>query len=295
MGELEPCRDEYRDRNVRLAVMDRQGLDGAFFFPTLGVGIEEFMRDDPEACAVAFHSFNQWLFDDWGFGADGRIFGVPYIPLGVPDRAVEMLQWALDHGAKAFNMRAAPVATFRGETHSPADPRLDRFWGLVNESGILCAIHSGDSGYLKYANDWEPQTHFEAFRQNPFAALFMADRSSMDVCAALISHRLFESGSMWVPELFRRFKKVFSQNPKAFAEDPRLTFQRHIYVSPFFEDDIPGLVELIGTDHVLFGSDYPHVEGLAEPTDYVFDLKGLDDLQIRMIMRDNFRNLLGLA
>ena len=33
--------------------------------------------------------------------------------------------------------------------------------------------------------------------------------------------------------------------------------------------------ELIGVEHVLFGSDYPHPEGLADPVSYVDELKGL--------------------
>jgi hypothetical protein len=47
-GELEPIRPEYRDRDARLATMDRQGVAATLLFPTLGVGIEEALRDDPE-------------------------------------------------------------------------------------------------------------------------------------------------------------------------------------------------------------------------------------------------------
>ena len=48
-GELEPMRPEYRDREVRLKVMDEQGLAGTLLFPTLGVGIEDALKHDPEA------------------------------------------------------------------------------------------------------------------------------------------------------------------------------------------------------------------------------------------------------
>ena len=44
-GELEPIRPEYRDRDARLAVMDAQGIDGCFLFPTLGVGMEEALAN----------------------------------------------------------------------------------------------------------------------------------------------------------------------------------------------------------------------------------------------------------
>jgi predicted TIM-barrel fold metal-dependent hydrolase len=45
----------------------------------------------------------------------------------------------------------------------------------------------------------------------------------------------------------------------------------------------------------MFGSDYPHPEGVAEPVDYAKRLEGLSDEQIRMIMRDNAAKLYGIA
>ena len=38
---------------------------------------------------------------------------------------------------------------------------------------------------------------------------------------------------------------------------------------------------------MLFGSDFPHAEGLAEPTDFVYDLKGWSDDDVRLVMREN--------
>ena len=52
-----------------------------------------------------------------------------------------------------------------------------------------------------------------------------------------------------------------------------------------------GLADVLGADHVLFGSDWPHAEGLAEPTDFVDDLDGFSDDEIRAIMRDNALSL----
>src|SRR6478735_2266193 len=66
-GELEPIRPEYRDRDMRLKVMDEQQVSGTLLFPTLGVGVEDALRDDPDAAAKAFHAFNAWLGEDWGY------------------------------------------------------------------------------------------------------------------------------------------------------------------------------------------------------------------------------------
>jgi hypothetical protein len=90
-GELEPIRPEYRDPAARLDVMDQQGLAGTLLFPTLGVGIEDALKDDPEACAKVFHAFNLWLDDDWGFRYKDRIFAVPYVSLLDPSAAAAEL------------------------------------------------------------------------------------------------------------------------------------------------------------------------------------------------------------
>ena len=83
-----------------------------------------------------------------------------------------------------------------------------------------------------------------------------------------------ETGSSWVGPLLSRFKKAYGQMPFAFQQDPVEAFRKHVWVSPYYEDDLPKLRDLIGADHVLFGSDFPHAEGLAEPTEFVNDLEG---------------------
>jgi predicted TIM-barrel fold metal-dependent hydrolase len=45
---------------------------------------------------------------------------------------------------------------------------------------------------------------------------------------------------------------------------------------------------------VLFGSDYPHPEGLADPVSYVDELAGLSDEKIRKIMGGNLAKLMNV-
>jgi predicted TIM-barrel fold metal-dependent hydrolase len=62
-------------------------------------------------------------------------------------------------------------------------------------------------------------------------------------------------------------------------------------VAPFPEEDVEHLVGLLGADRVLFGSDWPHPEGVAEPGDFRTFVAGLPDAEQRMIMRDNALSL----
>ena len=84
--------------------------------------------------------------------------------------------------------------------------------------------------------------------------------------------------------------------PQMFEEDPVEAFKRNVYVNPFHEDDIASLIDVMGIDHILFGSDYPHPEGLAEPCSYVDHLpEGLSDDDVAKIMGGNLGQLMGIT
>jgi predicted TIM-barrel fold metal-dependent hydrolase len=55
------------------------------------------------------------------------------------------------------------------------------------------------------------------------------------------------------------------------------------------------LRDTLGIDRLLFGSDFPHAEGLPEPAMYVKDIPTFTPEETRKVMRDNVRDLLGLA
>jgi predicted TIM-barrel fold metal-dependent hydrolase len=83
--------------------------------------------------------------------------------------------------------------------------------------------------------------------------------------------------------------------PQEFPEHPVTAFKRNLYVHPFHEENPVGLVKLLGADHVIFGSDYPHPEGMSDPISFVDELDGLPDDDVRRVMGANMVELLGLA
>ncbi len=300
-GELDPLQAEYRDRDARLKQLDEQRIEGCFMFPTLGVGMEESLKDDPEACLAAFRGFNKWLEEDWGFAHEGRLFAAPYISLIDPTWAEEEIDRVLAEGARVVCMRPGPVAAPMGY-RSPASKVYDGFWARVNEAGITVAYHSGDAGYRIVDERWGSDLEFRAFGFNATSMCLSAAPIS-DTMAALVTHGLFdrhpklriatiECGSSWVEPLLGKLRKAYGQMPSAFAHDPVEQFKKHVHVAPYYEDDIARLRDLIGADHVLFGSDYPHAEGLAIPTDFIHDLKDFDEDEVRLVMRENAMALL---
>ena len=92
--------------------------------------------------------------------------------------------------------------------------------------------------------------------------------------------------------------RLFSKDMWRFGEPPGTPsemFRRHVWVAPFFEDDMDMLKHVIGVDRLVFGSDFPHAEGLPEPTDYVKDITGFSPAEVRQVMRENIIGLLSAA
>ena len=103
---------------------------------------------------------------------------------------------------------------------------------------------------------------------------------------------LVENGSGWVRGLLDTMAYAYHMAPDAFAENPVEVSKRNIYVHPFHEENPKDLVELVGVDHVLFGSDYPHPEGLSDPITFVDDLTGLDTESVAKIMGGNLARIM---
>jgi predicted TIM-barrel fold metal-dependent hydrolase len=298
LRDREPIRPEYRDREARLACMDEFGLEAIWLFPTLGVLYEELLKADGEALTATFTAFNRWVEEDWGFAYEDRIFAAPYLTLADVDWAVAELEWALDRGVRVIVLRPAAVFTENG-SFSPADERFDPFWARVAEAGLTAVVHAGDSGYSSqgYADD-RFTAQFSGGGWKPSVRMYAIERAALDFLLTLSLEKLYdrhpglrvasvENGSEFLADLFRKLRSTAKKYPGWFAEDPVDTFRRHVWINPFWEDDPYEVVEHMGADRVIFGSDWPHIEGMPLPLDYVPEVKELDPADQRKVLRDN--------
>jgi predicted TIM-barrel fold metal-dependent hydrolase len=101
-----------------------------------------------------------------------------------------------------------------------------------------------------------------------------------------------ENGSYFVHRLIKRLKKAANTAPKYFPEDPVEQLRNNVWIAPYYEDDLPQLAETIGVDKMLFGSDWPHGEGLESPVSFTEELTAFSESDIRKVMRDNALDLL---
>ncbi|MGE3443902.1 MAG: amidohydrolase family protein [Acidimicrobiia bacterium] len=307
-GELEPLPDHYVQRAARLETMKDQGIERAVFFPTLGVGVDGLNADKVAMTFKLFHAFNQWLDEDWGFNYRDTIYSAPFIPNLDPVLATAELDYALERGAKVITMRPGPA-----DGRSPADPVWDPFWARINEARVVVAYHAApgpDEYDAQFVRSWQRHGEGDRSYENNLKSAINSLRGMHETCLALVLGNLFgrfpnvrvasvELGSAWVPYCLYQLDHaggLLGRHVEAFGqlvtERPSDIFKRHIWVSPYPEDDIASIVDAIGAQRVLLGSDWPHLEGTPEPIDYAHQLHGLDDATVRRIMRDNGLELL---
>jgi predicted TIM-barrel fold metal-dependent hydrolase len=294
----ESIRPAYRQREARVEALDEFGLSSVWLFPTLGMLYEELLKHDPFAVCATYEAFNRWVDDDWGFDrGDGRIFTAPYLALADVDWACRELEWAIDHGARMIVMRAAAPTTETG-VHSPFDVHFDPFWARLNEAGIPLVIHAGDTGWSSngYAEDDFGATFSGGWK--PSVKSFAIERSAADFVISSVFEKMFdrfpnlrmasvENGSTFLADVIKKLRSTDLKMPGYFTSDPVRSLQQGWWINPFWEDDVNEVVSLMGADRVIFGSDWPHIEGMPEPLDYVPELAKLTDEERRMVLLDN--------
>ena len=309
LGDAMRSPEAYFAPAPRLKLLDELGIDKSIMWPTLASLLEERLSDDPKATHAVVHALNQWMYEHWSFNYEERIFPTPVITLPIVDRAIEELEWVVERGAKLVLIRPAPVPGYEG-TRSFALPEFDPFWQKVVEADIAVGMHSSDDGMTKYLNSWEGRQNgeFLAFAQwTAFQQLIHHQkRGIFDAMGSAVAHGLFnrfptlrflpvENGSSWVRPLLETFEHEYDHNPHLYEEDPVKVFKRNIWVHPFHEEDPVGLAEILGADRVVFGSDYPHPEGLADPASYVDELEGVPEESVRKIMGGNLARLMNVV
>jgi predicted TIM-barrel fold metal-dependent hydrolase len=307
--------EAFGNRDLRLALMDEQGIDKAVMYPAVAHDIEYEFVDDIDALYANIRAFNRWMGEEVGYVAENRMWLPPYISFAEPDLAVKELKQVIKDGAPVVQTKSGHAHGGRNNPwggRSLADPIYDEFWNICNSEGIGLAIHLGGTDYQKYGADWseDPEAVFGDFDAFQWM-MYWGDRPALEVTAALILHNFFgrfpnmhvllsEMGTVWVPYTMRKMDHAFLMGRKAkWSETGRLDsrpseiFRQHFVVAPYPEENVERVVAEIGIEPIVFGSDFPHGEGLAHPNQYAAaQLGSFSDEDVKRIMRDNLENFL---
>jgi predicted TIM-barrel fold metal-dependent hydrolase len=253
------------DPRARLVDMDADGIDQAVLYPTQMLAV----TPDPALFAALCRAYNDWL-RDYCSAAPGRLFGVGVMPLGDVALAIRELQRCVrELGFKAVMIRPAPYIGTRKLYHPVYDP----FWQEAQDLGCPVAVHPLPFGDLPNScrglrldegMDFASQGLF--LRQGLTNALdvmlAMAWFVGGGICERFprLKVALLEGSGGWVCTMLERLEHHFhvfgSEHQKM---SPRELFARQCWIS-FDPDEValPFTAEKLGSDRILWASDYPH-------------------------------------
>jgi predicted TIM-barrel fold metal-dependent hydrolase len=244
------------------------------------------------------------MAEHWTYVYEDRIFSTPIINLSEVAGAQRELEYILSQGAAVALIKPGPVNGVHG-WRSPALPEFDPFWRDVEAAGLPIVLHASYPPLDEYVGKWEPPHTQNFMAMSAFRWMVLGHREIADMITSLICHGTLtrfprlqiasvENGSSWIYPLFNDFEDLYKKMPQNFPEHPHDVFRRNIWVSPFWEGSVSDVVNTVGWDKVLFGSDYPHPEGLAEPRGFWKYAEGMDERRTYDFMGDNARRFMGL-
>ncbi|HEY7105385.1 MAG TPA: amidohydrolase family protein [Acidimicrobiia bacterium] len=297
---LQPQLDNPADR---LSVMDAQGIESTVNFAALP-GIEVHFEDDYDALYANLNALNRYLGEVWGFNHRRRLYTPPFVSFADPEAALDQL-----HRIMAIEMpKVIQTSTGPSMHTSPFRPDNDRFWAICDEAGIKLATHLASvTRYGAQGLEWNEEEvilgDMDAFQW----VFYYGDRPAMETVGAAILQGWFarfpnmqlllsEQGTVWLPYALRKMDHAFLMGRKAswgkLEMRPSDYFRHHCFVAPFPEENVDRVIEAAGVDPIVFGSDFPHGEGLPDPSVYLGQLRNLSEEQSRAVMRGNLARFL---
>jgi aminocarboxymuconate-semialdehyde decarboxylase len=273
------------DVAVRLSEMDDVGVHRH------AVSLPPFLfastADDEQLASSVIERGNAALATYVGDAAD-RLLGLGSVPLGWPV-AAEVARRALDEQG----MAGIAIGS-RGAGRDLDDPVNDDLWALLSERRTFVFLHpSGVPDPQRQADYWLPQlVGYPMETALAVARLVFGrvlERFPLNLCLA--------HGGGCLPSLRGRLDLGWERKEVArtTAVPPSEFTDRLYYDTAVFSPVLLGrLVEDVGADHVLLGTDQPFELGDREPLATVGAL-GLGDADTLRILRDNAAELLGLS
>ncbi|NEO78706.1 MAG: amidohydrolase [Moorea sp. SIO4G3] len=283
----------------QVKAMKRMGVDISFLYPTTGLWMLAIDTMDPSLAAALTRAYNNWLRDFCSYDPQ-LLKGVGAISLHDPSNMVSELHRIAEFGWKAVFVRPNPV---KGRLLS--DPAYEPFWTECERLGIAVGIHEGSHARL-------PTTGADRFNT----------RFAMHACSHPMEHMMamlalieggvlerhpnlrvgfLESGCGWLPYWLWRLDEEYDQLAWEVKDHVRMKpseyFRRQCFIA--IEPDEPYLADLIkyiGSDNLIFGSDYPHIDHNPKIIEQVVGLQDkLSEKIVQKILWDNPMRFYGLG
>jgi predicted TIM-barrel fold metal-dependent hydrolase len=247
---------------AQLEAMEIEGIDVAVLYPTRGLrALVEEGIDPPFAAALA-RAYNNWLFD-FCQRDPKRLIGAGMIsPYDMNDAVSEAQRCAKELGFRAVFLRSNPLVE-----HKWHEAYYEPLWSALEDLNLALGFHESTGTGKKHIGErMEPNLMLRRIFGQPMEQMLAL--GSFCAGGVLARHAklrvaFLEANCSWLPWLLWRMDEAWDREGDVWAKDltmaPSEYFKRQCIVS--VEPDeitVRQVIESIGSDQIVFSTDYPH-------------------------------------
>jgi predicted TIM-barrel fold metal-dependent hydrolase len=287
---------------ARLEDMDVNHVEASLSFPSFPrfCGQTFLERKDRELGDLCVKAYNDWMFDEWCAGSNGRLIPLPIIQLWDADLAAAEVRRNAARGGHAVCFSEIPPFLGLPSVHSDY---WDPFFSACAETETVVSMHIGSSSKM-------PSTSSDAPAAVGSTLTYMnAAMSLTDFLMSGVFERFpklevaYSEGQIgWIPYVLERADKVWEDNrgwggvADKVKRKPSEYYYEHVYGC--FFDDPHGLksLESVGVDNITFETDYPHSDSTWPHTKKVAEeiMRDLTQEDVDKVCRGNAIRMLRL-
>lgn len=287
------------DSESQVRMIKQMGVDFSFLYPSIGLWLLAIDTMPSQLAGALTRAYNNWLQDFCSY--DPQILrGVGAINLHAPQEMVSELHRVAEFGWKAVVLRPNPV---KGRLLS--DIAYEPFWTECDRLGIAVSIHEGSHSRLPTVGADRFHSRFALHACSHPMEQMMAMLTLIEG-GVLERHpnlrvAFLEAGCGWLPYWLWRLDEEYRNLSWEVADNVKMKpseyFRRQCFIS--IEPDEPyieQIIQYIGSDNILFGSDYPHVDHETDMCEKAIALEDrLSQKTVQKLLWDNPVRFYGLG
>lgn len=279
---------EMENVQLRLEHMDRLGIDIQVLHHTLFI---EQVTDRPEIDVAICKAWNKWMAHIFKQGNGRLLWACVPSMLSISD-AIEQIRAARESGAVAVAIR--PLEGRRGI----ADPYFYPIYEEAQRLDMAMAVHIGNANpdaVRALRSPYDPGSSFAAYRVPTVVACHTLLMSELPQLFPTLRWGFIETAAQWLPWVLREAASRHQGQGQTLNMKTALQDYR-IYVTCQTDDDIPYLVDQVGEDNLVIGTDYGHFDPSSN-IDAIQEFRestGLTERVKNKILCDNPKALYGL-
>ncbi|MEE2031286.1 amidohydrolase family protein [Rhodococcus sp. CC-R104] len=252
---------------LRLKDLDEEGIWSELIFPSLGMWSSSFRT--PEVLREALRVSNDWAKETIMDYSPRLIPTAQVSTLSIEDACAELKRCG-EIGYKAVFMPVNPHPLQKDYNRDEWEP----FWALAEDIGMVIAFHIGTEP-IDFSTGGAPGATYRGpggAVLNYTETTFGGQRAVMKLVAsgALDRHPnlkvlVSEGGATWVPFVADRMEEGYRQHSMAvrpkLKRTPKEIIYSQVYASFQHDESAVAAMTGMGYNNVMWGSDYPHMEG----------------------------------